>query len=385
MDAATSVTGGLTFDALRDGAPWISPRDAWGRSALQPRHQDSVRRVCVAAPSERMDQRNYGIPAGRGGLPGGMPQQPPQQQQQRAPQPGMQQHYGMQDMMFDPLPMSNGMFHQPPAVGGHMMHQQHPGVRGGGMQSLGGLMPQQGMVAPEDDLDDLMSALGDPVGMTAQQQQPMGQMPNHVYDQSHLVPPRSQAPSLQPGRAQGLPLPSQVPSMQQGIPGSMHMNQMPPNAGSRMGVGLQQQGMGAPPASSSIGGLGGLGAAISAPTAPRQAAVSPSAIVPTSTKSSTSSRALATSSNNGGSSDEDAGMGEDDAQKKKERRRQQVRYASPVFADGGHERASADGGVREADADGADAAQGQQQAEGAVAAARELRSHDPVRSERAAE
>ncbi|KAG6618605.1 uncharacterized protein IUM83_01517 [Phytophthora cinnamomi] len=271
-----------------------------------------------------MDQRNYGIPGGRGGLPGGLPQQ----QQQRA-QPGMQQHYGMQDMMFDPLPMSTGMFHQPPAVGGHMMHQQHPGTRAGGMQALGGLMPQQGMVGPEDDLDDLMSALGDPVGMNAQQQQQqsMGQMPNHMYDQSHLVPPRSQAPGLQGGRTQGLPLPSQAPPMQQGIPGSMHMNQMAPNAGGRMGISLQQQGMGAPSPSSNIGGIGGLGSSIPAPTASRQAAVAPSAIVPT-TKSTTTSRALATSSNNGGSSDEDGNMAEDDAQKKKERRRQQVRYAS---------------------------------------------------------
>ncbi|KAG3087843.1 hypothetical protein PI124_g19053, partial [Phytophthora idaei] len=151
-----------------------------------------------------MDQRNspYGMPAGRGGLPGGMPQQQ------------QQQHYSMQDMMFDPLPMNNGMFHQAPGVGGHMMHQQHPGARGGGMQGLGGLMPQQGLVTPEDDLDDLMSALGDPVGMNAQQQN-MGQMPSHVYDQSHLMPPRSQAPNLQPGRSQGLPLPIQTPPMQQ--------------------------------------------------------------------------------------------------------------------------------------------------------------------------
>ncbi|GMF32006.1 unnamed protein product [Phytophthora lilii] len=296
--------------------------------------QPKSARVALAAAvlPAPMDQRNapYGIPAGRGGLPGGMPQQQQQQQQQqRAPQqPGMQQHYGMQDMMFDPLPMTNGMFHQPPAVGGHMMHQQHPGSRAGGMQGLGGLMQQQGMVAPEDDLDDLMSALGDPVGMNGQQQQQgLGQMPSHVYDQSHLVQPRSQAPNLQPGRTQGLPLPSQAAPMQQGMPGSMHMNQMAPN-GARMGVGLQQPGMGAPAVSSSIGGIGGLGVSIPAPAAPRQTAVVPSAIVPSSTKSSTSSRALTTSSNNGGSSDEDGNMGEDDAQKKKERRRQQVRYAS---------------------------------------------------------
>ncbi|OWZ09901.1 hypothetical protein PHMEG_00017320, partial [Phytophthora megakarya] len=167
-----------------------------------------------------MDQRNapYGMPPGRGGLPGGMP---PQQRGQ----PGMQQHYGMQDMMFDPLPMTNGMYHQPPA--NHMMHQPR-----GGMQGLGGLMPQQGMVGPEDDLDDLMSALGDPVGMNAQQQG-MGQMPNHVYDQ-HLGPPRSQALNLQPGRTQGLPLSGQSPPMQQGMSNSMHMNQMPPPG--RMGV-----------------------------------------------------------------------------------------------------------------------------------------------------
>ncbi|KAG2804321.1 hypothetical protein PC129_g17465, partial [Phytophthora cactorum] len=247
-----------------------------------------------------MDQRNspYGMPAGRGGLPGGMPQQ--QQQQQ--------QHYSMQDMMFDPLPMNNGMFHQAPGVGGHMMHQQHPGARGGGMQGLGGLMPQQGLVTPEDDLDDLMSALGDPVGMNAQQQN-MGQMPSHVYDQSHLMPPRSQAPNLQPGRSQELPLPIQTPPMQQsGMPNSMHMNQIAPN-GARMGVAMQQQNMGAP---STIGGLGNLSTSIPAPVAPRQAAVAPSAIVPTSTTSmaSTSSRALATSSNNGGSSDEDGNLGE---------------------------------------------------------------------------
>ncbi|KAJ8574496.1 hypothetical protein ON010_g4715 [Phytophthora cinnamomi] len=102
---------------------------------------------------------------------------------------------------------------------------------------------------------------------------------------------------------------------------------MAPNAGGRMGISLQQQGMGAPSPSSNIGGIGGLGSSIPAPTASRQAAVAPSAIVPT-TKSTTTSRALATSSNNGGSSDEDGNMAEDDAQKKKERRRQQVRYAS---------------------------------------------------------
>ncbi|KAI9995012.1 hypothetical protein PInf_011897 [Phytophthora infestans] len=270
-----------------------------------------------------MDQRNtpYGMPAGRGGLPDGMPQQ----QQQRA-QPGMQQHYSMQDMMFDPLPMNNGMFHQPQGVGGHMMHQQHPGARGGGMQVLGGLMPQQGIIAPEDDLDDLMTALGDPVGMSAQQQN-MGQMSSHVYDQSHLMAPRSQAPNLQPGRSQGMPLPNQTPLMQQnGIPNSMHMNQMAPN-GARMGIGMPQENMAAP---STLGGISNLSTSIPAPAAPRQAAVVPSAIVPTSkaSKASTSSRALATSSNNGGSSDEDGNLGEDDSQKKKERRRQQVRYAS---------------------------------------------------------
>ncbi|POM72426.1 Hypothetical protein PHPALM_10856, partial [Phytophthora palmivora] len=138
-----------------------------------------------------MDQRNhpYGMPAGRAGMPNGMPQQ-------RAPQqPGMQ-HYGMQDMMFDPLPMSNGMFHAPPP-----MHQQHSG--------MGGLMQQQGMVAPEDDprfVDDLLGALGnDPVGLGGQQQQHLGQM-NHVYDQQHMMPPHSQAPNLQPGRTQGMPM-----------------------------------------------------------------------------------------------------------------------------------------------------------------------------------
>ncbi|KAG6941742.1 hypothetical protein JG687_00019465 [Phytophthora cactorum] len=90
-----------------------------------------------------MDQRNnpYGMPGGRGGMPNGMPQQ---------------QHYGMQDMMFDPLPMNNGLYHPPPPI-----HQQHGG--------MGGLMQQQGMVAPEDDprfVDDLLGALGnDPAGL----------------------------------------------------------------------------------------------------------------------------------------------------------------------------------------------------------------------------
>jgi len=264
-----------------------------------------------------MDQRNnpYGMPTGRPGMPNGMPQQ-----QQRAQQPGMQ-HYGMQDMMFDPLPMNNGLYHPPPP-----MHQQHPGM---------GMMQQPGMAAPEDDprfVDDLLGALGnDPVGLGGQQQQHMGQMPNHMYDQQHMIPPHSQAPNLQPGRTQGMPMTSQAPPMQNGMPGSMHMNQMAPNGlGGRMGAGMQQPNMGVPAMSSSIGGLGGLAASIPAPAAPRQAAVVPSAIVPTSTtsKASTSSRALATSSNNGGSSDEDGNMGEDDVQKKKERRRQQVRYAS---------------------------------------------------------
>ncbi|KAG7400662.1 hypothetical protein PHYBOEH_004931 [Phytophthora boehmeriae] len=247
------------------------------------------------------------------------------QQQQRAPQPGMQQqHYSMQDMMFDPLPMSNGMYHQPPAVGSHMLHQQHPGQRAGGIQGLG-MMHQQGMVPPEDDLDDLMSALGDPVALGAQQHQHMGQMPNHVYDQSHLVPPRSQAPSLQGGRTQGLPMTSQAPMQQGGMSGALHLNGMAPNAGARgMGVGMQQST--APMMPSSIGGP------VAAQRTAPQAAVAPSAIVPAATtrakNSSTASRALTTSSTNGGSSDDDAGMGEDDSTKKKERRRQQVRYAS---------------------------------------------------------
>ncbi|KAG2972043.1 hypothetical protein PC121_g23827, partial [Phytophthora cactorum] len=258
-----------------------------------------------------MDQRNnpYGMPGGRGGMPNGMPQQ---------------QHYGMQDMMFDPLPMNNGLYHPPPPI-----HQQHGG--------MGGLMQQQGMVAPEDDprfVDDLLGALGnDPAGLGGQQQQQhLGQMPSHVYDQ-HMMPQHSQAPNFQPGRTQGMPMTSQAPLMQQGgMPGSMHINQMAPNsvgAGGRMGAGMQQQSMGAPAVSSGLGTLGGLGATIpTPPAAPRLAAVAPSAIVPTSTtsKASTSSRALATSSNNGGSSDEDGNLGEDDTQKKKERRRQQVRY-----------------------------------------------------------
>ncbi|KUF85961.1 hypothetical protein AM588_10001045 [Phytophthora nicotianae] len=258
-----------------------------------------------------MDQRNnpYGMPGSRAGMPNGMPQQ----------------HYGMQDMMFDPLPMNNGLYHPPPP-----MHQQHGG--------MGGLMQQQGLVAPEDDprfVDDLLGALGnDPAGLGQQQQQHLGQMPGH-YDQQHMMAPHSQAPNLQPGRTQGMPMTSQAPLMQQGgMPGSMHMNQMAPNgvgAGARVGVGMHQQNMGAPAVSSSLGTLGGLGASIPAPpAASRQAAVAPSAIVPTSatSKSSSNSRALAPSSNNGGSSDEDGNMGEDDAQKKKERRRQQVRYAS---------------------------------------------------------
>ncbi|KAK1944530.1 hypothetical protein P3T76_004442 [Phytophthora citrophthora] len=255
-----------------------------------------------------MDQRNnpYGMPGGRQGMPNGMPQQ----------QPGMQQHYGMQDMMFDPLPMNNGLYHPPPT-----MHQQHGGMTG--------LMQQPGMVAPEDDprfVDDLLGALGnDPTGLGAQQQQHLGQMSGHMYDQQHMMPPHSQAPNLQPGRTQGMPMTSQAPPMQQGMNNSMHMNQMAPN-----GVGMQQANMGAP-SSSGLGSLGGLGASMSAPPAQaRQAPVVPSAIVPTSTTSkvSANSRALATSSNNGGSSDDEANMGEDDAQKKKERRRQQVRYAS---------------------------------------------------------
>ncbi|KAL4151535.1 hypothetical protein PRNP1_008477 [Phytophthora ramorum] len=254
-----------------------------------------------------MDQRNnpYGMPAGRAGMPGGM--------QQRAPQQPNMQQYGMQDMMFDPLPMSNGMYQASPP-----MHQQHGGM---------GLMQHPGMVAPEDDprfVDDLLGALGnDPVGLGGQQQH-LGQMPGHVYDQ--------QQHHFQPGRTQGMPMTSQAPTMQQGgMPGSMHMNQMAPNGvPGRMGVGMQQSNMGAPSVSSGLGSLGGLAANIPSPAAPRQAAVAPSAIVPTSTtsKSSSSSRALATSSNNGGSSDEDGNLGEDDVQKKKERRRQQVRYAS---------------------------------------------------------
>ncbi|RLN52934.1 hypothetical protein BBJ29_005410 [Phytophthora kernoviae] len=284
--------------------------------------------------TRQMDQRTspYGLPADRTGIPNGIPHQ---QQQQRAPQPGIQQHYSMQDMMFDPLPMSNGMYHQPSAVGNHMMHQQHPGQRAGGIQSLG-MMHQQGMVPPEDDLDDLMSALGDPVSLGAQQQQHqhMGQVPNHVYDQSHLVPPRSQAPNLQGGRTQGLPMTSQAPMQQGGMPGTMHLNGMAPNGlagGTRMGVGMQQQSsMTAPMMSSSIGGSALAPAAVQ--RAAPQAAVAPSAIVPATTSrtkaSSTASRALTTSSINDGSSDEDAGMGEDDSTKKKERRRQQVRYAS---------------------------------------------------------
>ncbi|CAH0473902.1 unnamed protein product [Peronospora belbahrii] len=280
-----------------------------------------------------MDQRNtpYGMPVGRGGMAGSISQQ---HQHQHMLQPGMQQHYNLQDMMFDPLPMSNSMYHQPSIMSGLMMHQQHPGTREGGMQIQGGLMSHHGMVAPVDDLDDLMSALGDSVGMSAQQQQHLGPMPSHVYDQQHIMPSHSQAaPNILPGRTQGLSMTNQGPPMQQGgMSGSMHLNQMPPNGirvGGRLGPGIHQQpNMGVPTVPSNLGGLGiTIPAPISA--APRQNAVAPSAIVPTSTtsKSSSSSRAMATLSNNGGSSEEDD-LGEDDAQKKKERRRQQVRYAS---------------------------------------------------------
>ncbi|CAH0487503.1 unnamed protein product [Peronospora farinosa] len=207
-----------------------------------------------------MDQRS--VPYG---MPGDIPQH-----QQHTMQPGMQQHYNLQDMMFDPLPMSNSMYHQPSAVGGHMMHQQHPETRAGGMQNLGGLMVQHGV----DDLDDLMNTLGDSVGF--QQQQHLGQMPNHVYDQQ-LMPQHPQASSLQSGRTQGIPITSQAPPMQQnGMRGSMHMNQMSPNGvgvGGRMGVGIHQQpNMGTPVVSSN---LGGLGISIPAPVSavPRQAAV----------------------------------------------------------------------------------------------------------------
>ncbi|KAF1794761.1 START-like domain [Phytophthora cactorum] len=121
--------------------------------------------------------------------------------------PLSQQHYGTQDMMFDPLPMNNGLYHPPPPI-----HQQHGG--------MGGLMQQQGMVAPEDDprfVDDLLGALGnDPAGLGGQQQQQhLGQMPSHVYDQ-HMMPQHSQAPNFQPGRTQGMPMTSQAPLMQQG-------------------------------------------------------------------------------------------------------------------------------------------------------------------------
>uniref|UniRef100_A0AAV1UME0 BZIP domain-containing protein n=1 Tax=Peronospora matthiolae TaxID=2874970 RepID=A0AAV1UME0_9STRA len=274
-----------------------------------------------------MDQRNapYGMLTGREGLPGGMPPQQPQQQQRVSQQQQQQQHYSMQDMIFDPLPMGNGMYHQPAPVGGHLMHpHQQPGTRAGGMQVFGSSMAQQSMVTPEDDLDDLMSALGDSVGMNAQQQNVGGHMPSHVYD--HMQP-RSLV--LHPGSSQGLPMSTQMQSMQQGMGSqSMHMNQMPSNdigAAARMGVGMHQQPNVSAP---SLGGIAGLGANIQAPIASRQQA--PTAIVPAlaTPKFSDSSRTLTTSSNNGGSSDEDAGMGEGDVQKKKERRRQQVRYAS---------------------------------------------------------
>ncbi|TDH73570.1 uncharacterized protein CCR75_003091 [Bremia lactucae] len=259
-----------------------------------------------------MDHRNnlYGMPAGRVGMPNGMPQQ----------QPGMQHHYGMQDMMFDPLPMTNGMYHQPPSI-----HQQHGG--------MGSLMQQPGMVAPEDDprfVDDLLGAFGnDPTGLGGQQQH-LGQMPGHIYDEHHMMPTHSQTPDLQPVRTQAMPMTTQPPLMQQNnLLGSMHINPMASSSGVRIGIGLQQQqNLGQQAVSSDVGSLG---ATISAPlSAPRQAAVAPSSIVLTSTtsKPSNSLRTLATSSNNGGSSDEEGNMDEDDTQKKKERRRQQVRYAS---------------------------------------------------------
>uniref|UniRef100_A0AAV1ULK3 BZIP domain-containing protein n=1 Tax=Peronospora matthiolae TaxID=2874970 RepID=A0AAV1ULK3_9STRA len=271
-----------------------------------------------------MDQRNnpYGLPLGRVGLPNGM-----SLQQQRAAT--QQQQYTMQDMMFDPLPMTTGLYHPPPPL-----HQQHTG--------MGGIMQQQqqqqpSMVAPEDDprfVDDLLGAFGnDPVGQQLHQHQHMDQMPSHVYNQQqHLMaPPPSQTSNLLSGRIPGIPMTSQpLPMQQSGLPGSMHMNQMGVGADGCIGPGVPHQlpNMSAAPAISP--GLGGHGISIQAPplVAPRQQA--PTAIVPTlaTPKFSDSSRTLTTSSNNGGSSDEDAGMGEGDVQKKKERRRQQVRYAS---------------------------------------------------------
>ncbi|CAI5743069.1 unnamed protein product [Peronospora destructor] len=122
-------------------------------------------------------------------------------------------------------------------------------------QNLGELMCQHGV----DDLDDLISTLGDFVGL--QQQQHLGQMPNHVYDQQHLMPHHPQASNLLSGRTQGIPITSQTPPMQQnGMSGSMHLNQMSPNgvgAGGRMSVGIHQQpNMGTPVVSSNLGGLG---------------------------------------------------------------------------------------------------------------------------------
>ncbi|CAI5732903.1 unnamed protein product [Hyaloperonospora brassicae] len=276
-----------------------------------------------------MDQSTnpYGLPVGRMGMPTGMPTGMPLQQQQRAPQlSSTPQHYTMQDMMFDPLPMTNGLYHPPPPL----HQQQHTGM---------GLMQQSNMVAPEDDprfVDDLLGVLGnDPVGLQPQQPQHLGQMASHVYNQQqHLMVPPSQPSNLLSGRVPTMPMTSQSSSMQQsGLSGSMHMNQMGVGANGCIGAGVHQlPNMSTAPAISS--GHGGLGISIQAPAsvAPRpQAPVAPNAIVPTlvTPKYCDSSRTLTTSSNNGGSSDEDIGMGEgDDAQKKKERRRQQVRYAS---------------------------------------------------------
>lgn len=287
-----------------------------------------------------MDQRNpYGLPQGRGGLPNGMDpsRQPPQQG--FAPQ-----HY-MNDMLFDPLsmPMSSGMYHP------QAQHPQaHRGMGGGGGSMS--MLHQQSLV-PDDDprfMDDIIDVLGGPVGVgMGEQPQHLGQMPNHVYDQPHIIPQRGPAgvPQGVPQRQQPAPTPLQQqmnqnrmqgrPQQPQGMggppPSSMQMNHMngvgmniaPPTA-----VPQQPQPVG-------VTGLAGLAGPLTAPTTNNRrqspATSGASALVPSNGgafgKASTST-AITTANSNAGSSDDEGGMGDDDVNKKKERRRQQVRYAS---------------------------------------------------------
>jgi anti-sigma28 factor (negative regulator of flagellin synthesis) len=291
-----------------------------------------------------MDQRNpYGLPQGRAGMPNGM--SPPQRQQQQQQQNMMAppQHF-MSDMLFDPLamPMGNGMYHPNAGVAPHGGHRGLGGG-GGGM----GAFHQQGLV-PDDDprfVEDIMMALGggDPVGVGMGDQSHLGQMPNHVYDQPHIIPPRAQAPPPQRGSLQqpgGMMGQNRMPGRggqppNMGAPSSMQMNHM------GVGVSMQQQVPTQP--TSSMGGVSGLSglagplAPSTVPSAPannrrqnNSSSVAPSALIPASNSYSkgSNSSALATTNSHAGSSDDEAGMGDDDISKKKERRRQQVRYAS---------------------------------------------------------